>query len=263
MSAAESTTQAASGAPGPLAGVRVLDLTSVVLGPLATQILGDYGADIIRERSGRGQYVEVPMFETMVAFMLAEHLGGLTFEPARGKAGYARLLEGGRRPAPTKDGYIAMLPYTGAHWTAFFDGAGRADLAQKHNVGDRQARNANVAAMYRDMAEITRQRSTAEWVQTCAALDIPATPIYALDDLPQHPQLQAVGLIQRAEHASEGPIRYLNPPTRFSASPATVRRQAPMLGQHTREILGEAGYAEPEIAALEARGVVLQSALPD
>jgi len=409
MSTAKPQDQTSAGAQGPLAGVRILDLTSVVLGPLATQILGDYGADIIkienlegdlmrangvslhpgmssiflainrnkrsiavdlkssegrevlrrlvagtdvlvhnmrvaaierlgfgyeavaelrpdivycaatgfgqdgpdrdkpafddiiqaacglaslnnvgrelpgyaptlvadktagmavvnavlaalfsRERTGRGQYVEVPMFETMVAFMLSEHLGGLTFDPAPAKAGYARLLAGGRKPAPTKDGYIAVLPYTGDHWAAFFSAAGRADLAQKYGSGDRQSRNEKIVEMYRDLAEATRQRSTAEWMDLCTSLDIPATPIYSVDDLPEHPHLKAVGLFQTAHHPSEGTIRYVRPPTRFSATPATARLPAPLLGQHTQEILREAGYADQEIESLRMRGVVSQ-----
>ena len=211
-----------------------------------------------RERTGQGQYVEVPMFETMVAFMLAEHLGGLTFDPAPAKAGYARLLGGGRKPAPTKDGHIAMLPYTGEHWAAFFRSAGRDDLAQKYGIDDRQARNANIVAMYADMAAITRSRTTAEWLQILAGLDIPATPIYAADDLPGHPHLKAVGLFQAARHPSEGAIRYVAPPTRFAATPASVRALAPRLGEHTGEILRQAGYADTEIASLGARGIVLQ-----
>ncbi len=209
-----------------------------------------------RERSGRGQYVEVPMLETMAAFMLAEHLGGLSFDPPPAKAGYGRILSGGRKPAPTKDGYIAMLPYTGEHWTAFFNSVDRADLAEKYGKADRHFRNANIVAMYRDMHAATRTRTTAEWMEVCAELDIPATPIYGLDDLPQHPHLAAVGLFQRAQHPSEGAIRYVRPATKFSQTPASVRKPAPACGEDTASVLREAGYSDEEIAALAKRRIV-------
>lgn len=212
-----------------------------------------------RERSGRGQYVEVPMYETMVAFMLAEHLGGLTFDPAPVGAGYARLLTGGRKPAPTRDGHIGILPYTAGHWSAFFKSAGREDLALRYGIADKQARNKYVAEMYRDMAEITRQRTTEEWVRICGELDIPVTPIIALDELPKNPQLQASGLFRTAVHPSEGAIRYVAPATKFSATPAAVRMHAPALGGHSAEILAEAGYAPQEIADLARRRVILQA----
>lgn len=212
-----------------------------------------------RARTGQGQYVEVPMFETLVSFVLAEHLGGLTFEPATARAGYGRLLSGGRRPAPTSDGHIAMLPYTSDHWVALFRLAGREELADKYQVHDREARNARLVDLYREMAQITRLRTTAQWIELCETLDIPATPLYTIDDLPEHPHLKAVGLFQTAEHPSEGAIRYVNPPTRFSATPAAVRRHAPQLGQHTAGVLREAGYSLEEIADLQGRGVVLKS----
>ena len=209
-----------------------------------------------RERSGQGQYVEVPMFETMVAFMLTEHLGGLTFEPATSGTGYTRLLDGGRKPAPTSDGHIAMLPYTGTHWRAFFATAGRPDLAKKYGVENRAARNANLVAMYRDMVEMTVQRTTAEWMDICARLDIPATPLYTLDEIATHAQTEAVELLRTAEHPSEGTIRYVRPTSEFSETPAEVSRQAPLLGEHTVELLHELGFSETEITSFEGDGVI-------
>ena len=212
-----------------------------------------------RERTGQGQYVEVPMFETMVSFVMAEHLNGLTFDPPKGKAGYTRLLTGGRRPAPTRDGHIAVLPYTTNHWVALLEFDGRQGLVEKYNVRDRDARNTHLIELYREMAEITRTRTTAEWIEIFARLDIPATPLYDLDDLPGHPHLKAVGLFRTAEHPSEGTIRYVAPATRFAASPATVRCHAPQLGQHTSELMREVGFTDEAISQLQGKGVVRRS----
>lgn len=204
---------------------------------------------LYRERHGAGQYVEVPMLETMTAFLLAEHMGGMTFRPSDVPAGYARLLEGGRKPARTSDGWISMLPYTNKHWQSFFCEAGRADLADKYNINSRHERNANIRALYQHMTELTPWRTTVEWMELCAKLDIPATPIYMLDDLPQHPHLKSVGLFQEADHPTEGPIRELRPTARFSLTPVSIRSHAPLLGQHTDEVLAEAGIVVTQATA--------------
>jgi formyl-CoA transferase len=209
-----------------------------------------------RERTGQGQLVEVPMLETMVAFTMAEHLGGLSFEPPIGGAGYARLLAGGRKPAPTRDGHVAMLPYTAAHWVAFFKGVGRDDLAARYNLEDRHERNAKIRQIYADMATVTRQMSTDECLALCERLDIPATRLYSIDELPQHPHLQAVGLFESVNHPSEGPIRSVRPSTLFARSPAQISMHAPLLGQHTDEMMREAGFDDEAIARLEARGII-------
>lgn len=213
-----------------------------------------------RERTGEGQYVEVPMFETMVAFMLTEHLAGLTFEPSSTKAGYARLLEGGRKPAPTKDGYFALLPYTTEQWIAFLKAAERPDLLETLEIADRHTRNANIQKIYAALHEITRTRTTAEWVAICHELDIPATPIYSLDELPDHPQLKATKLFATMDHPTEGTVRYVRPPTKFAASPASIRHPAPLLGQHSCELLREAGLGEDEIRVLLDAKTVMQRA---
>ncbi len=209
-----------------------------------------------RERTGRGQLVEVPMLETMTAFMLAEHLGGLTYEPATAPAGYARLLTGGRKPAPTRDGFIAMLPYTGEHWEAIFRIAGRPELIDRYELHDRHRRNQHVRDLYAHLAEISRERTTAEWMRLCDELDVPATPIYRLEDLPEHPQLKAVDFFQRTQIPEIGTVRFVRPPIRFFGSPAQVRRQAPLLGEHGAQILAEAGFASTEIEQLDREGVI-------
>ena len=212
-----------------------------------------------RQRSGQGQYVEVPMLETMVAFTLAEHLGGLTFEPPTATAGYARILAGGRKPAPTRDGHVAMLPYTADHWKALFSSIGRADLAAKYDLNDRVQRNARVAELYADMVSVTREMSSAECLALCERLDIPATRIYGIDELPAHPHLQAVGLFEALAHPSEGATITVRPPTRFGATPASVRLPAPRLGQQSFEVLREAGIDAATLERLRGAGVIRQA----
>jgi crotonobetainyl-CoA:carnitine CoA-transferase CaiB-like acyl-CoA transferase len=203
-----------------------------------------------RERNGAGQYVEVPMLETMTAFMLAEHMGGMTFRPAPAAAGYARLLQGGRKPVRTSDGWISMLPYTPRHWQAFFKAAGREDIGQKLNIQSRKDLNANIRSLYQSLAEVVATRSTVEWLALCEELDIPATRIYSLDELPDHPHLKAVGLFQESTHPTEGDIRQIRPTAIFHATPTSIRRPAPSLGEHTREVLLDAGMSDAEVASL-------------
>ena len=205
-----------------------------------------------RERTGEGQRVEVPMLETMTAFTLAEHLGGMTFQPPTEPAGYQRILNGGRKPARTKDGYITLLPYNTQHWSDFFRGAGRDDLAERYRDMDEVARNAQIKTLYAHLAEIAPARTTAEWMALCERLDIPVSPIYALDDLPKHPHLEAVKLFEDVEHPTVGPIRQVRPTTLFSKTPASVHRPVPTVGQHTAEVLREVGMSDEEIARVVA-----------
>ncbi len=203
-----------------------------------------------RLRTGQGAYVEVPMLETMAAFTLAEHMGHMVFEGDDGPAGYTRLLSGGRQVMPTADGHISLLPYTPRHWTAFFEALGRADLNARYGVDSRQALNANIRALYAEVLAMGPSRTTAEWMALCERLDIPATPVYGLKDLPRHPHLQAVGLFQTSEHPSEGTLRQIRPTTLVDGVPPPIARHAPTLGEHTAEVLQAEGFTEQEIATL-------------
>ncbi|QIK39763.1 CaiB/BaiF CoA transferase family protein [Pontivivens nitratireducens] len=193
-----------------------------------------------RERTGEAQHVEVPMFETLTSFLLAEHLDGATFEETPQDFGYDRMLVPHRRPVRTADGYITILPYTNLQWARFFKAVGRDDMVDHIWVTDMAARSRNIGAVYDMVAQVALTRTTEEWLTLTEEADIPAMPVRNLADLPGDPHLAATGFFQRIEHPSEGPIWTTRPPVRFSATPARHdHRPAPRLGEHTEEILGK------------------------
>ena len=130
------------------------------------------------------------MLETMTAFVMAEHLGGLTFDPPLGPPGYSRMLAPDRRPHPTADGHICILPYTDRHWRDFFRVAGRPELAGDPRLADAQTRSRHVAELYALIAECVRGETTAYWLARLKSADIPCGPVNPLADLPQDEHLR-------------------------------------------------------------------------
>ncbi len=212
-----------------------------------------------RERTGEGQAVEVPMLETMTAFVMAEHMGGLTFDPPLGEPGYSRMLAPDRRPHRTADGHICILPYTDRHWRDFFRIAGRPELADDPRLADAQTRSRHVAELYALIADCVRHGSTAFWLDQLKSADIPSGPVNPLAGLPADEHLAAVDMFPATEHPTEGSIRIVRPPVRFSEADCAMRRHAPRLGEHSREILREAGLADDKIADLLARKVAVEA----
>ena len=207
-----------------------------------------------RERTGHGQMVEVPMLETLAAFNSIEMFGGIAFVPPVGPAGYKRMKA--RRPVRTKDGWLTMLPYSGANWCAFFEAVGHPECIEEFQVRDPVARARNIDRIYDRMREIAPNRTTAEWEELLLSIDVPHTAFAKLSDVAEQPHLKAVGLFQDLEHPTEGTIRQARPPARFSASPAGIHRLPPRLGEHSREVLREVGYSEGEIDGLVKQRVV-------
>jgi crotonobetainyl-CoA:carnitine CoA-transferase CaiB-like acyl-CoA transferase len=222
-----------------------------------TMVYAIMAALLQRARTGEGQRVEVPMLETMTAFVMAEHMGGLTFDPPLGPPGYSRMLAPDRRPHRTADGHICILPYTDRQWQDFFRVAGRPDLAEDPRIADAGTRARHVAELYARVAECVRARPTAHWLAVLKAADIPCGPVNPLADLPNDEHLAAVDFFPHVAHPSEGPIRIARPPVKFGAADCALRRPAPRLGEHSREILAEAGLGEAEIADLIARKVAI------
>ena len=213
-----------------------------------TAAIAILAALVRRGATGLGGFVEIPMFESVVAFNLVEHLYGEQFVPPRGTMGYARAMAPWRRPLPTSDGYLCTMPYTDAHWRAFFAEAGRPDLATDPRFADVAVRTVNIAALYAFAGGVIAMRSTAEWVATLERLQIPAAPMAMLEDLLDDPQLAATGFFEELPDPA-GTLRYPGVPVRFDGVRPPLR-YPPRLGEHTRAVLAEAGFADADIDAL-------------
>ena len=200
-----------------------------------------------RERTGHGQAVEVPMFETMVSFVMAEHIWGEVFEPPLGKAGYTRLMSHHRKPYKTKDGYIAVLPYMNNHWKTFCEKAGRQDLIDDDRFKNLSSRVENIDDTYAETGKILSTKTTQEWLDIFADTKVPVIVVNSLDDLFTDPHLEAVGFWQDFDHPTEGKLKMPGFPAKFSETPATIRKHAPNFGEHSIEILAEAGIDEETI----------------
>jgi crotonobetainyl-CoA:carnitine CoA-transferase CaiB-like acyl-CoA transferase len=225
-----------------------------LVGMMAAQAV--LAALVHRAGTGEGQAVEVPMFECMAAFLLTEHLCGRAFEPPLGAAANARVVSPHRRPARARDGYICIMPYTDAHWSAFFDIAGRGDLLGDPRFERYAARMRHIDALYAILCEAAAEKTVGEWAALCERARIPWAPVNTLDDLFDDEHLRAVDFFRRSTHPSEGETVLPAPPVAFSATPASIRRPAPRHGEHAAELLAELGYSEDAIARLGASGAL-------
>ncbi len=207
-----------------------------------------------REKTGKGQRVDVPMFESLLQTVLGEHLGGYSFEPHTGEPGYARMLARDRRPFQTADGYVCALIYNDKQWKAFFALIGKPELMRSEKFRDQEARSRNYDDAYALVDAEMRKRGTEEWVAALEAADIPVQRMNSLTDIIADPHLAAIGYFSEIEHPSEGRIRSMAVPSEWSETAPEFRLHAPRHGQHTRELLAEAGLDEGAIEALLASG---------
>jgi crotonobetainyl-CoA:carnitine CoA-transferase CaiB-like acyl-CoA transferase len=207
-----------------------------------------------REKSGRGQRVDVPMFESLLQTVMGEHMGGYTYLPKMGDPGYARMLAKERRPYETKDGHVCVLVYNDKQWRAFFALIGRPELMKDARFATPEARSRDFDGANALVAAEMTKRTTAEWIEALEKADIPVQRMNSLSDVVEDPHLAAIGYFREVEHPSEGRIRSMAVPSEWSDSVPEYRRHAPRLGEHTREVLREAGLANAEIEALIESG---------
>lgn len=210
-------------------------------------------AIVERTASGKGQRVDIPMFECMVNFIMSDHLGGLTFEPPLDAGGYARQLSPQRRPYKTQDGYICTLLYTDAHWERFFASVGQPDkLKQDHRFANFPARMTHIDEVYAELSEIISQKTTQDWIEIFESADIPIMKMNDFESLMQDPHLVATNYFSKIDHPTEGTIHEMAVPTRFFRTPAQPQHPVPVQGQDGYDILREAGYTDADIESLAA-----------
>lgn len=218
------------------------------------------GALYHRLRTGQGQRIDIPMFETLAAFVLGDHMGGYAFEPPIGKPGYARLLAAARKPYKTSDGYVCVLIYNDKQWRSFFNAIGQPDKLNKDpRFVSLASRTKHIDELYAEIADTIATRSTEAWLKLLHDADIPAMPMHDLESIFEDPHLNATGFFQPVDHPTEGKLRTMRYPATWSETQPGPTRMAPRCGEHSSELLREAGYSDAEIARLRADKVMLDA----
>lgn len=211
-----------------------------------------------RERTGSGQQIEIPMYESTVSYLMAENLGGAVWEPSRGPMGYPRTAHPYNRPLATKDGYLGFMPYTDQHWKDMLTLGGKADLYEEdtrlQNIVTRRTNMAEFGAL---LEEVTQMYTTDEWCELLVKHDVPFMRVNTLESLMEDEHLTAVNFFEPHIHPPTGhTYRAMRHPVKFSETPATIRRHPPGLGQDGRTVLADAGIGDEEIAMLIESGVL-------
>ena len=213
-----------------------------------------------REKTGCGQKIDIPMFETMISHLLSDHIGGQTFDPPNGPPGYARLLASERRPYKTADGFVCAVIYSDKQWASFFKAIGRSEIFENDpRFLNLTVRTQHINDLQALAAKIFLERTTNAWLELLDKADIPTMPLHTLETIFDDPHLKAVNMFEWIEHPTEGRVRRVAVPTTWSDSQPTPGRHAPSLGEHSVEILKELGYSDADIATLIAQGVTLSA----
>ncbi|MGL5838650.1 MAG: CaiB/BaiF CoA transferase family protein [Sphingorhabdus sp.] len=212
---------------------------------VADKVVGLFAANAVmaallaRANGQGGQFVQVPMLECFTWFNMVENLWGETFVPGNGKLGYTRSVNPRRRPYPTKDGYIAIVPYKDAQWARFFELADRPGVFEDPRFSTYQARTENVAELYAMIEESSATKTTDEWLDLLAENNIPAMRYNRMADVLTDPHLAAIGFFEEREAKVGYRYRSMKHPVHYAGTPASYFADPPGLDADAQEVLGK------------------------
>jgi crotonobetainyl-CoA:carnitine CoA-transferase CaiB-like acyl-CoA transferase len=212
-------------------------------------------AVIYRQRTGKGQQIEVPMQDVAAAFVTVEHGDAAVQIPALGPVGYPRALSKDRRPHATKDGYLLLLPYSRRNWVSLFLAGGIADAESDVRLESAASRAQSYDSLYADLGALAQSKTTDEWLEICAKHSIPCSRVSSLEEI--------IDGYPEAEHPVSGRFHYVPHPVRYSEMSTELRSHAPLIGQHNSEVFSEIGYSQGEIERLVAAGALRDKPLAE
>ncbi len=213
----------------------------------STSILAAY---INRLKTGKGVYLEVSMFEGMVANTMIEHQYGSTFFPPIGEEGYPRVISNLRKPFKTKDGYICMLAYTNKQWNNFWTLTNNKNYKQDPRFISPTTRLKNINIIYRLVTNILKLKNTEEWLKILSKKEIPCGRVNKLKELKNDPHLKSLKFFRAFSHPSEGLLTIPDTGLKVNNKSLPIRKHQPKLGEHNEEVFTKLGYSKNEIKNL-------------
>ncbi|MEP7300768.1 MAG: CoA transferase [Caldimonas sp.] len=209
---------------------------------------------VSKARSGEGQHVRISMLDSVLYFLWASDMGAQTYPDTnmtnQEAASFIDLIY------ETKDGYMTVAVMSNREWTGLSKALEKPEWLTDERFVTPSARDKHVNERLAMTQEVLKRRDTAEWMQRLEAHDVPCAPALRRSEVIDHPQVVASGTIVETDHHAAGRLRQARSPARFERTPSSIRRGAPLLGEHNDEVLAELGYSESTRADLRAERIV-------
>ena len=252
MSGLMSITGEAPGRPPIKCGAPMADITAGILGAM-----GVLAAYIQRVKTGQGQRVDTSLFEAGIVHTYWQSAIAMASGTAPGPMGSAHPLNAPYEAFKTSDGWITLGAANQANWLKLLDLITAPELGEDPRFTNNHDRITHRIELAKALAPIIRSRTCADWLSRLEAAGVPAGPVLDVAEMHRDPQTLAREMVTKAPHTKLGPVKTLGAPVKFSATPGGVTRGAPLLGEHTREVLVEYGYGDEEIDTLICDGIVI------